>query len=174
MFIKSHVHLWFFHSASFFLHEQNSQASIRVEVWLTQQDNWCSQKNVWHAFNKLGRQTGCLPARRSGAAANTAALKSRGRKSWINTVTMEPQCWRKSSPVVCSGRRMVFTRSNTPTHAHTHRHTCSLQWDVTSGPTKKFTTVEFYTEDSSLALYFLQLLCVSLMMHHRNLWQCLT
>lgn len=86
------------------------------------------------------------------------SLKIRGRKSQINTVTMEPQCWRKSNPVVCSGRQMVFKHSNTPTHTDTH--TCSLRWDVTSGPTKKFTTVEFYSEDSSLVINVLWLLCV--------------
>lgn len=170
------MHLWFLskYSASFFLryscirpllHEQNSQVSSRVELWLTQEDNWCSQKNVWHTFNTLGPPNWLFTSKEKWSCCQHGSLKIRGRKSQINTVTMEPQCWRKSNPVVCSGRQMVFTHSNTPTHTDTH--TGSLRWDVTSGPTKKFTTVEFYSEDSSLVINVLWLLCVWV-------WWCVT
>lgn len=52
-----------------------------------------------------------------GMSANMATSKISGRKSQINTVTMEARRWKESKPQVYSGRQMVV---HTQTHSHTH------------------------------------------------------
>lgn len=64
-------------------------------------------------------QASYIVSERRRVTASKATFKIRGRKSRINTVTIEACCWTESKLWVYSGRQMVL-------HTHKHTHTGTL------------------------------------------------